>query len=112
MWCLPCPPSPLQATLAYMNGNKALAKQLGQQGRQHSDAMWDAHARASAAILAARNPGAGGGALGAVPHHVRSGAGSGGSAGRPVRGDVSSGRARQGSSGGALHVCVCVCVVG
>eukprot|EP00195_Chlamydomonas_chlamydogama_P009630 CAMPEP_0202896984 /NCGR_PEP_ID=MMETSP1392-20130828/5868_1 /ASSEMBLY_ACC=CAM_ASM_000868 /TAXON_ID=225041 /ORGANISM="Chlamydomonas chlamydogama, Strain SAG 11-48b" /LENGTH=619 /DNA_ID=CAMNT_0049582517 /DNA_START=266 /DNA_END=2125 /DNA_ORIENTATION=- len=44
-----------QATLAYLAGNKALAKQLSAQGREHAAAMAAAHERAAASILATRN---------------------------------------------------------
>ena len=44
-----------QATQAYLAGNKALAKELGAQGRAANDAMKRAHAAASDRIYAARN---------------------------------------------------------
>ena len=45
----------MQATQAYLAGNKALAKELGAQGRAANDAMKRAHAAASDRIYAARN---------------------------------------------------------
>ena len=47
----------MQATKAYMAGNKALAKQLGAKGREHSDHMKAAHVAASQVIYKHRNPG-------------------------------------------------------
>lgn len=47
-----------QATLAFLAGNKALAKQLSQQGKTHAEAMREAHGRASEEIFRARNPAA------------------------------------------------------
>jgi len=44
-----------QATLAYCNGNKALAKELSIKGRSAADKMWEAHASAADTILATRN---------------------------------------------------------
>lgn len=44
-----------QATLAYMSGNKALAKQLSQKGRAYAAQMFDAHYSASQAIFNRRN---------------------------------------------------------
>ncbi|KXZ47258.1 hypothetical protein GPECTOR_36g111 [Gonium pectorale] len=48
----------MQATMAYLNGNKALAKELGRKGRQANEAMKAAHAAAAARIFAQRNPAA------------------------------------------------------
>lgn len=45
----------LQATQAYLVGNKALAKELGAKGRDHSDHMKAAHAAASENIFQQRN---------------------------------------------------------
>ena len=45
----------LQATQAYLAGNKALAKELGAKGRHHSDEMKAAHAAASESIFQQRN---------------------------------------------------------
>ena len=45
----------LQATQAYLVGNKALAKELGAKGRHHSDEMKAAHAAASETIFQQRN---------------------------------------------------------
>ncbi len=45
----------LQATQAYLVGNKALAKELGAKGRHHSDEMKAAHAAASESIFQQRN---------------------------------------------------------
>ena len=45
----------LQATQAYLVGNKALAKELGGKGREHSDQMKAAHAAASENIFQQRN---------------------------------------------------------
>ena len=45
----------LQATQAYLVGNKALAKELGGKGRQQSDLMKAAHAAASENIFQQRN---------------------------------------------------------
>ena len=45
----------MQATQAYLVGNKALAKELGAKGRQHSDQMKAAHAAASENIFLQRN---------------------------------------------------------
>lgn len=63
----------LQATQAYLAGNRALAKELGAKGRWHSEQMHAAHAAAAAETFSRRNPGAaaslgggaGGGAAGA-----------------------------------------------
>lgn len=44
-----------QATQAYLIGNKALAKELGAKGREHSDHMKAAHAVASETIFQQRN---------------------------------------------------------
>ncbi|GLC52371.1 hypothetical protein PLESTB_000621900 [Pleodorina starrii] len=44
-----------QATLAYLSGNKALAKQLGRKGREMNEAMKAAHAAAARRIFAQRN---------------------------------------------------------
>ena len=46
----------VQATQAYLIGNKALAKELGAKGRHHSDQMKAAHAAASETIFQQRNP--------------------------------------------------------
>ena len=48
-----------QATQAYLAGNKALAKELGAQGRAANQAMKQAHAEASERIYSARNGQAG-----------------------------------------------------
>ena len=58
-----------QATAAYLSGNKALAKELGRQGRQHNEAMKAAHAAAASETFVRRNAGAmaAGGAGGGVP---------------------------------------------
>lgn len=45
----------MQATQAYLVGNKALAKELGAKGRHHSDEMKAAHAAASENIFQQRN---------------------------------------------------------
>lgn len=45
----------MQATQAYLVGNKALAKELGAKGRHHSDQMKAAHAAASENIFLQRN---------------------------------------------------------
>jgi hypothetical protein len=45
-----------QATQAYLYGNKALAKELGAKGRNHSEQMKKAHAAASENIFQQRNP--------------------------------------------------------
>ena len=45
----------MQATQAYLIGNKALAKELGAKGREHSDKMKAAHAVASETIFQQRN---------------------------------------------------------
>lgn len=45
----------MQATQAYLVGNKALAKELGAKGRHHSDQMKAAHAAASENIFQQRN---------------------------------------------------------
>ena len=45
----------MQATQAYLVGNKALAKELGAKGRHHSDQMKAAHASASESIFQQRN---------------------------------------------------------
>ena len=45
----------MQATQAYLVGNKALAKELGAKGRHHSDEMKAAHAAASESIFQQRN---------------------------------------------------------
>ena len=46
---------PLQATQAYLAGNKAAAKELGAKGREHSEQMKKAHAAASENIFQQRN---------------------------------------------------------
>jgi DNA-nicking Smr family endonuclease len=50
-----CCPRPSQATLAYLSGNKALAKQLGRKGRELNEAMKAAHAAAARRIFTQRN---------------------------------------------------------
>jgi hypothetical protein len=57
--CLGCAHVPPQATQAYLAGNKALAKELGAQGRAANQAMKQAHAEASDRIYSARNGQAG-----------------------------------------------------
>lgn len=47
---------PAQATQAYLGGDKALAKELGEKGRWHAAKMLAAHAEASDAIFRQRNP--------------------------------------------------------
>lgn len=47
--------STLQATQAYLAGNKALAKELGAKGRAHAEQMQAAHAVAADAIYKQRN---------------------------------------------------------
>lgn len=49
----PC--TPVQATQAYLAGNRALAKELGAKGRWHGEQMHAAHASAAADIFARRN---------------------------------------------------------
>eukprot|EP00775_Hariotina_reticulata_P012083 gene12083-12223_t len=44
-----------QATLAYLAGNKALAKELSMKGRQAAEQMWAAHEQASQQIFYQRN---------------------------------------------------------
>jgi hypothetical protein len=46
----------LQATQAYLEGDKALAKKLGANGRWHAAQMAKAHAAASEDIFRQRNP--------------------------------------------------------
>lgn len=46
----------LQATQAYLEGDKALAKKLGANGRWHAAQMAKAHAAASEYIFRQRNP--------------------------------------------------------
>lgn len=46
----------VQATKAFLAGNKALAKELGGKGREQSELMKAAHAEASQAIYKHRNP--------------------------------------------------------
>ncbi len=46
-----------QATQAYLEGDKALAKKLGANGRWHASQMAKAHAAASEDIFRQRNPG-------------------------------------------------------
>lgn len=48
-----------QATQAFLAGNKALAKQLGAQGRSANEAMKGAHKAAAERIFLQRNSGAG-----------------------------------------------------
>lgn len=56
---LPSPrPTAVQATQAYLAGNRALAKELGAKGRWHSEQMHAAHAAAAAETFSRRNPGA------------------------------------------------------
>lgn len=50
-WCL-------QATQAYLAGNKRLARELGAKGRWHGEQMHAAHASAAAETFTRRNPGA------------------------------------------------------
>ena len=45
----------LQATLAYLGGNKALAKELSSRGHEAARHMWAAHAAAAETILEQRN---------------------------------------------------------
>ena len=47
-----------QATQAYLTGNKALAKELGAQGRAANEAMKKAHKSAADKIFVQRNSGA------------------------------------------------------
>ncbi|GFR41792.1 hypothetical protein Agub_g2557 [Astrephomene gubernaculifera] len=68
-----------QATLAYLSGNKALAKQLGRKGREANEAMKAAHAAAARRIFAARNGGRMPGEL-ASQQHSRKAAGDGAAA--------------------------------
>ncbi len=35
-----------QATLAYLSGNKALARELSRRGKEYANRMWSAHERA------------------------------------------------------------------
>lgn len=53
-----CPrlPSRLQATQAYLAGNKRLARELGAKGRWHGEQMHAAHAAAAAETFTRRNP--------------------------------------------------------
>ena len=44
-----------QATQAYLSGNKALAKQLSEEGHRHSAQMKELHEAASEAIFRSRN---------------------------------------------------------
>lgn len=53
--CSGCVWQCMQATQAYLVGNKALAKELGAKGRHHSDQMKAAHAAASENIFLQRN---------------------------------------------------------
>jgi hypothetical protein len=46
----------LQATQAYLAGQRALAKELGEKGRWHGQQMQAAHSAAAARIFTARNP--------------------------------------------------------
>ncbi|GAB4816909.1 hypothetical protein N2152v2_003955 [Parachlorella kessleri] len=46
-----------QATLAYLAGQRALAKELGEKGRWHGQQMQAAHREAAEGIFATRNPG-------------------------------------------------------
>lgn len=55
--CLLAPPN-LQATQAYLAGNKRLARELGAKGRWHGEQMHAAHAAAAAETFTRRNPGA------------------------------------------------------
>lgn len=50
--------SNLQATQAYLAGNKRLARELGAKGRWHGEQMHAAHAAAAAETFTRRNPGA------------------------------------------------------
>ena len=45
----------MQATQAFLAGDKALAKELGGKGRWHADQMQAAHASASESIFKQRN---------------------------------------------------------
>lgn len=47
----------MQATQAFLAGDKALAKELGGKGRWHGQQMQAAHAEASEAIFTQRNAG-------------------------------------------------------
>ncbi len=66
----------LQATQAYVAGQKALAKELGSKGRWHADQMRAAHSSASETIFNQRNaggrPASQQGGLGAVSSHLLS----------------------------------------
>lgn len=44
----------VQATQAYLAGNKALAKELSARGKEHAERMWSAHEAALEGILEAR----------------------------------------------------------
>ncbi|GIM06211.1 hypothetical protein Vretimale_10482 [Volvox reticuliferus] len=58
-----------QATMAYLSGNKALAKKLGRRGRELNEAMKAAHAAAARRIFAQRNGRAAPGAHNYHNHH-------------------------------------------
>ncbi|GIL57095.1 hypothetical protein Vafri_12372 [Volvox africanus] len=62
-----------QATMAYLSGNKALAKKLGHRGRELNEAMKAAHAAAARRIFAQRN---GRAAPGGYNHHNHHGNGN------------------------------------
>lgn len=51
----------VQATRAYLAGNRRLAKELGAKGRWHGEQMQAAHQAAAGQLFAQRNPGSGGG---------------------------------------------------
>lgn len=55
-YIVPCSRTPPQATLAFLSGDKALARKLSQQGRQAAEHMAAAHATAARRTVAARNP--------------------------------------------------------
>ncbi|KAL6748048.1 hypothetical protein V8C86DRAFT_1204876 [Haematococcus lacustris] len=56
----------VQATLAFLAGDKARAKELSRSGKGHTEKMWAAHQEAARLILEARNPGLRVPGLGAV----------------------------------------------
>ncbi|GLI64277.1 hypothetical protein VaNZ11_007495 [Volvox africanus] len=62
-----------QATMAYLSGNKALAKKLGRRGRELNEVMKAAHAAAARRIFAQRN---GRAAPGGYNHHNHHGNGN------------------------------------
>ena len=56
----------VQATQAFLAGDKSLAKELGAKGRQHAQQMQAAHASASEAIFMQRNVGSKSGSIASV----------------------------------------------